>query len=144
MHIARLLLVSGCLLHVRATAAPPASGGKDKQTAPSLDLEAAWKKGAAGFGEMLTYSAKSAKNEEQVIVFVQSKFAAQWKLSSTNNGYRPLRDAISKTIEWTKTPGMDAARANKILHEALSRLDKASEDSIPDFLYNWLQPAAAE
>lgn len=144
MHLARLLLASGCLLHVRAAAAPPATGGKGKQTAPALDLEAAWKKDAVGFSEMIAFAAKSAKNEEQVIVFVQAKFAAQWKLSSPNNAYRPLRDVISKSVEWTKTPGMDVARANKVLHEALSRLDKANDDNIPDFLYKWLQPAAAE
>ena len=138
MQIVRLLLVTVFLVHARAGEAPPRTSGK----LTGMDLDAAWKKNAAGFAEMLTYAAKSAKNEEQVITLTQAKFAEKWKLSSNKNAYMPLREVLSKTIEWANTPGIDAALAKKILHEAMSRLDKADDDRVPDFLYSWLKSAA--
>ena len=79
-------------------------------------------------------------NAMNVQALLQAKFAEQWKLSSNANAYQPLRAVLSKTIEWTNAPGVDTPRAKKILHAAMSRLDKADDDKVPDFLYAWLQP----
>ena len=138
MKAVRLLLLTAFLIQIPTGAAPPPAAGK----VAGMDLEAAWKKNAPGFAEIVAYAAKSGKNEEQVIKLLQAKFAEQWKLSSNANAYQPLRAVLSKTIEWTNAPGVENPRAKKILHAAMSRLDKADDDKVPDFLYSWLQPAA--
>lgn len=107
---------------------------------PSLDLDAAWTKGASGWMDMCIEFKKGAQQEAGVVGFVEGKLAEQWEASNISNGYKPLRDLIGKLYGYSNSAGGDTNTGRTILYRAMNQLDRSAADAVPDFLYNWTRP----
>lgn len=110
---------------------------------PQLDLDGAWTQGASGWKDMCIESKNGAEQEARVVGFVQGKLAEQWEASNSGNGYKPIRDIISKLYGYSNSAGADTKTGRTILYRAMDQLDNNVSDAVPDFLYNWLQPGGS-
>jgi len=108
---------------------------------PQLDLDGAWAEGTSGWKDVIAESRKSPQQETRVINYVSGKLSEQWVLSNMGNGYKPLRDLIGKLYGYSNSAGADTEAGRKIVYRSMEQLDRNTTDSVPDFFYNWLNPA---
>lgn len=110
---------------------------------PSLDLDQAWSNGAAGWRAMVREAGKDQTQQLRVGAFVQARVADAWEQSSTTNGFKPLRDLLTRTYGFNNSGATtaEAALGRKLLLDAANQTDRNAGDRMPDFLYSWLQSA---
>lgn len=100
-----------------------------------------WLKGDAPMTDMVTLAYLGDAAWARVAKFVASKFYAEWKNSSIENGYKPLRDIINRAYEQGPDSKQDRLLGNAktaLLYDAMKMVDAHEQDKVPDFIYNWL------
>ncbi len=105
-----------------------------------------WLKGDVPMTDMVTLAYLGDAAWARVAKFVASKFYAEWQNSSTDNGYKPIRDIIARAYEQGPDFRQDTLLGNAksaLLYDAMTMVDAHEQDKVPDFSYNWLGHEAA-
>jgi hypothetical protein len=108
-----------------------------------VDLEALWLKDGESMVKLAEMGYWSGPVRRQIVAFVGSKYHEDWKVGAAiSNGYQPLRGTLDKSWALIKDQDPVSRRlAAALLYDAMKEVDRARNDSLPDFLYNWLNPA---
>lgn len=106
---------------------------------PVPNYEYQWHTGLSGFQVIVNDYKNSPSRRERIITFVQSKLAREWVTSNAANGYKPLRNLLTELNSYISEPGTDTTVGRTILYKAMQALDKATNNRVPDSLYNSLK-----
>jgi hypothetical protein len=122
------------------------ANGAAKATLETLtkptDLNQLWNGGVEGKRKLLDVYSISPTTRNQVTQFVATKLKEAWNESSITNGYKPVRDLIGEA--YATVDNADPKTFNNgrnLLYNSMKLVDRSANDSIPDFLYQWLKTA---
>lgn len=108
---------------------------------PTAQLRALAQQGGNGIRELTKIYQRSPADAERVVNVLASQGMSAWEQSSVGNAYGPLRGMISAAYSGvSQLEGQDNSDARNMLHKAMNQIDRANNDAVPDFLYNWIRP----
>ena len=100
-----------------------------------------WLKGEPEMKELIILAYLGSPAWQRATQFIASKFYAEWKNSSIENGYKPIRDIIATAYESGPDVKEDKLLGNAkatLLYDAMEMVDNHEQDKVPDFVYSWL------
>lgn len=106
------------------------------------DLNALWLKDGGSMVKLAEMAHWSSSARRQVMAFAGAKLHEDWKSATIHNSYQPLRGTLDHA--WSMIKDVEPVRrrlAAGVLYDAMREVDRARNDSLPDFLYNWLNPS---
>lgn len=107
-----------------------------------VDLNQLWNGGAEGKRKLIDLYSISPTTRQQVTQFVATKLKEAWNTSNIGNGYAPLRNLIAEAYSTVdKADPKTFNNGRNLLYDSMKSVDRSTNDSIPDFLYQWLKTA---
>lgn len=123
----------------------PDAGGRallDLFTQP-VDLNVLWLKDGESMVKLAEMAHWSSLSRRQIVAYAGTKLHQDWEAGATlGNNYQPLRGTLDRA--WSLIKDLEPTNrrmAASLLYDAMKEVDRARNDSLPDFLYGWLNPA---
>jgi hypothetical protein len=104
------------------------------------DLSLLWLRGPAQMKQLVDVTVLDPVITRRVTAYIGSRLALVWMNSTLSDGFRPFRDAVSIAVRQLQQTDPDTERAGRALvYEAARDLDRATQDAIPNYLYDYLR-----
>ena len=104
------------------------------------DILQLWKGGVAEMQALMDIASLSPGARKQVTAMVVKQLYDLYKVSEFKDGYKPLSDELKRAHGLISQLSPDSQRAARnLLYRACKTVDQARNDSMPDYLYEWLK-----
>lgn len=102
-----------------------------------------WLKDGDSMVKLAEIASWSSLANRQIRDFVANRLHEDWKGGATiSNNYQPLRGTLERAWSLIKDLEPESRRrAAGLLYSSMKDVDRARNDSLPDFIYSWLNPA---